>query len=143
MTNPQFCIITILYIYIIYFLYAILICTSAKKVVPLHAERKYIMTKKEEIVQDPIRIVFETENRQAIAYDGDKSIGECEYTVDRTGKWVIVHTGVRPEYNGRGIAKRLLEKVIEAARERGVKIIPVCSYAQRMMSGKDEYKDVL
>lgn len=31
----------------------------------------------------------------------------------------------------------------EAARERGVKIIPVCSYAQRMMSGKDEYKDVL
>ena len=101
------------------------------------------MTKKEEIVQDPIRIVFEEAERQALAYDGDKPNGECEYTVDRTGKWVIVHTGVRPEYNGRGIAKRLVEKIIEAARERGTKIIPVCSYAQRMMSGKEEYRDIL
>ena len=93
--------------------------------------------------QDPIRIVFEEAEQQAAAYDGDKMIGECQYTVDRTGKWVIVHTGVRTEYNGRGIAKRLVECVIEAAREHGVKIIPVCSYAQRMMSGKDEYKDVI
>ena len=49
----------------------------------------------------------------------------------------------KPEYNGRGIAKRLVECIIEAARERGVKIIPLCPYAQRMMIGKDEYKDVL
>ena len=101
------------------------------------------MTKKEEIVQDPIRIVYDAENRQALAYDGDKPIGECQYNIDRTGKWVIMHTGVRHEYNGRGIAKRLVEKIIEAARERGTKIIPVCSYAQRMMSGKEEYRDIL
>lgn len=99
------------------------------------------MTKKEE--QDSIRIVFEAENRQALAYDGDQVIGECQYTMERPDKWVIVHTGVRPEYNGRGIAKRLVECVIEAARERGAKIIPVCSYAQRMMIGKDEYKDLI
>ena len=98
---------------------------------------------KEELTQDPIRITFEAENRQSAAYDGDKMIGECQYNIDHTGKWVIMHTGVRPEYNGRGIAKRLVECIIEAARERGVKIIPVCSYAQRMMSGKDEYKNVL
>ena len=91
----------------------------------------------------PIRIVFEEAERQAAAYDGEKQIGECQYSVDRVGKWVIMHTGVRSEYNGRGIARQLVEKVIEAARERGVKIVPVCSYAQRMMSGKDEYKDVL
>ena len=84
--------------------------------------------------QDTIRIVFEEAERQAAAYDGDKMIGECQYNVDRTGKWVIMHTGVRPEYNGRGIARRLVEKVIEAARERDVTIIPVCSYAQRVMS---------
>jgi len=84
--------------------------------------------------QDTIRVVFEETERQAAAYDGDKMIGECQYNVDRSGKWVIVHTGVRPEYNGRGIARRLVEKVIEAARERDVTIIPVCSYAQRVMS---------
>ena len=101
------------------------------------------MSKKQDITQDPIRIIFEESEQQSAAYDGDRMIGECQYSIDRTGKWVIVHTGVRPEYNGRGIAKRLVECIIEAARERGTKIIPVCSYAQRMMSGKDEYKDVL
>ena len=101
------------------------------------------MSMTKDITENSIRIVFEEENRQAVVYDGDKQIGECQYNVDRTGKWVIMHTGVRHEYNGRGIAKRLVEKIIEAARERGVKIVPVCSYAQRMMSGKDEYKDLL
>ena len=101
------------------------------------------MSKKQDITQDPIRIIFEESEQQSAAYDGDRMIGECQYSIDRTGKWVIVHTGVRPEYNGRGIAKRLVECIIEAARERGAKIIPVCSYAQRMMSGKDEYKDIL
>jgi len=90
-----------------------------------------------------IRIVFEEAAQQATAYDGDKPIGECQYDVDSTGKWIIVHTGVRPEYNGRGIAKRLVESVIEAAREHGVKIIPLCSYAQRLMTSKDAYQDVL
>lgn len=94
-------------------------------------------------LKDPIRVMYEENNRQSAAYDGDKPIGECQYNVDRTGKWVIMHTGVRPEYNGRGIAKRLVECIIEAAREKQTKIIPVCSYAQRMMSGKDEYKNVL
>ena len=91
----------------------------------------------------PIRIVFEEASQQAFAYDGEKPIGECQYDVDSTGKWIIVHTGVRPEYNGRGIAKRLVESVIEVAREHGTKIIPLCSYAQHLMIGNDEYRDVL
>jgi len=36
-----------------------------------------------------------------------------------------------------------VECVVDAARERGVKIRPLCSYANNMMCGKDEYKDVL
>lgn len=92
------------------------------------------MIMKEEISQDPIRVVFEEAERQSAAYDGEKMIGECQYNVDWTGNWVIVHTGVRPEYNGRGIARRLVECVIAAAQERGAKIIPVCSYAQKVMT---------
>lgn len=45
-----------------------------------------------------IHIAFEEAMLQATAYDGDKPIGECQYDVDSTGKWIIVHTGVRPEY---------------------------------------------
>ena len=34
-------------------------------------------------------------------------------------------------------------KVIEAARAKGVRISPICSYAQKLMTGKDEFNDVL
>ena len=94
-------------------------------------------------LKDAVRIVFEESERQAVAYDGDKMIGECQYSPAGTDVWIVSHTGVRPEYNGRGIARRLVEKVIEAARERGVRITPQCSYARNLMYGKDEYKDVL
>jgi len=101
------------------------------------------MTQKQELEQDPIRIVYEEAKRQSAAYDGEKMIGECQYNVAGMTKWIISHTGVRPAYNGRGIAKRLVECVIAAARERGVKIVPLCTYAKHMMCGRDEYKDVL
>ena len=32
--------------------------------------------------------------------------------------------------------------VIEAARYNQVKIIPICTYAKKLMDGKDEFKDV-
>jgi len=91
---------------------------------------------------NPIFIVFEEVLDRAAAYDRGKLIGECEF--DPTGdKWVITHTGVREAYEGKGIARKLVLKVIEAARAKGVKILPVCSYAKRLMTGKEEFKDVM
>ena len=87
-------------------------------------------------------IVFEEDLNRSAAYDGDRQIGECEYII-KGNTWSITHTGVREEYGGKGIAKKLVLKVIEAARSKGVKINPVCSYAQKMMIGKEEFKDVL
>lgn len=92
--------------------------------------------------QNPISIVFEEELQRSAAYDGDLQIGECEYSPSGN-TWSITHTGVREAYGGRGIARLLVLKVIEAARSKGVKINPICSYAQKMMSGKDDFKDVL
>ena len=80
-----------------------------------------------------IRIEFEEARQQAAAYDGEKQIGECQYIVDSAHQWTITHTGVRPEYGGRGIAKQLVERVIEEAQARGMRIVPVCSYAKRVM----------
>ena len=80
-----------------------------------------------------IRIEFEEARQLAAAYDGEKQIGECQYIVDSANRWTITHTGVRPEYGGRGIARQLVERVIEEAQARGVRIVPACSYAKRVM----------
>jgi len=89
-----------------------------------------------------ISIVFEEVLDRAAAYDRGKLIGECEFEPS-ADKWIITHTGVREAYEGKGIARKLVLKVIEAARAAGVKISPVCSYARKMMAGKEEFKDVM
>ena len=89
-----------------------------------------------------INIIFDEKNLQSLAYEDDKEAGECQFEI-RDDKWYIFHTGVRPEFGGQGIARMLVEKIIEEARKRNVKIVPICSYASKMMIGNDKYKDVL
>ena len=91
---------------------------------------------------NPISVVFEEVLDRSAAYDRGKQIGECEFE-ESDNRWVITHTGVREAYEGKGIARKLVLKVVEAARAKGVKILPVCSYAKKLMAGKEEFKDVL
>ena len=39
-----------------------------------------------------------------------------------------VHTGVRPELEGQGIAGRLFDEMVKFAREKGYKVKPSCPY---------------
>ena len=91
---------------------------------------------------NPISIVYEEVLDRSAAYDRGKQIGECEYE-ESAGRWIISHTYVDPAYEGKGIARKLVLKVIEAARAKGLKICPLCPYAKKMMAGKEEFKDVL
>ena len=69
------------------------------------------------------------------AYKDGEQIGECDYRITEDG-WTIYHTDVAPEHEGKGIAKRLVYKLTEAAEKKGANIIPVCSYAVKVLSGK-------
>ena len=91
---------------------------------------------------NPITIVFEEAENRSIACADGVQIGECAFRVS-DGAWVIEHTGVRPAYGGQGIARRLVEKVIEEARARKLRIIPLCSYAKKLMTDSEAYSDVL
>ena len=89
-----------------------------------------------------MQIVFEAEQPRSAAYDKEKLVGVAEIE-DTHGCWVITHTEVDPAYGGQGIARRLIEEVVAEARRAGKKIVPLCSYADKMMTGKEEYCDVL
>ena len=89
-----------------------------------------------------MQIVFEAEQPRSAAYDKEKLIGVAEIE-DTHGCWVITHTEVDPAYGGQGIARRLIEEIIAEARRTGKKIVPVCSYAEKMMRDREEYTDVL
>lgn len=89
-----------------------------------------------------ITITFEKENNRSAAYDEGKLIGVCEYEL-KENDWVVYHTVVDTQYTGQGIAKRLLQSVIDNARAAKIKIIPECSYAVKVMSENPSYADVI
>lgn len=88
-----------------------------------------------------LNIVFEKDNNRAVAYDDGKLIGESTISV-ASDFWIIDHTEVSDEYGGQGIARKLVDKVVEAAKEKGLKIIPLCPYAKKVFTENSEYADV-
>lgn len=69
---------------------------------------------------------------------------EAEMTFSKAanGSITIDHTGVPPEYEGRGIAARLVNKAIADAREQGFRITPVCSYVVAQFRRHPEWADL-
>lgn len=48
-----------------------------------------------------------------------------------------------PALRGRGAAGRLMQGVLESAREHGLKVTPICSYAVAYIQRHPEYHDLL
>ena len=92
--------------------------------------------------QEEIVINFNQRESRSVALSEGNIIGYCQYK-EQDNVWSIMHTVVKQEFGGRGIAKRLVLIVIEEARKQNKKINPICSYAKKMMESSDEYKDVL
>ena len=88
-----------------------------------------------------IKIVYEEQNLRTAAYDGDTLAGQCTYVV-RDGLWDLEHTIVDPAYGGQGLAGKLGDELVQKAREKGVKIVPTCSYALKTFEKNAEYADV-
>lgn len=88
-----------------------------------------------------IKIVYEEQNLRTAAYDRDTLAGQCTYVV-RNGAWDLEHTIVDPAYGGQGLAGKLVYELAQKAREKGVKIVPTCSYALKTFEKNSEYADV-
>ncbi len=71
-------------------------------------------------------------NSRSIAVRDGEIIGECDYEITENG-WRIYHTEVSPDFTGKGIAKRLVFRVVEAAEKNKAGVIPVCSYAAKVL----------
>ena len=79
-----------------------------------------------------IDVKMDAEGSRSVAYDGDKEIGECVYSTDGNGI-CIYHTGVDPAYEGKGIAKRLVYRILEHAERNKLEVSATCSYAKKVI----------
>jgi len=78
-------------------------------------------------------------------YIGDEAQPEAEITFQPSGQDTITidHTYTDPSLRGQGIAKALVLKVTDYAKENNLKIIPLCSYARIVMERDDALKQLI
>jgi len=79
----------------------------------------------------------------AIAKENGEVVGRMTFTIPSDEFIIIDHTEVDPLHNGKGIGKKLLYAIVEMARERNIKIIPTCPYANKMFQKLTDIQDVL
>ena len=80
-----------------------------------------------------IKIEFDKVNNKSLAYDENIKIGECEF-IENKETWNIIHTEVDNKYQGQGIARKLVERIIEEAQKYDKILIAECSYAIKILN---------
>jgi len=68
---------------------------------------------------------------------------EMTYRKTGTGPMIIDHTGVPPDYEGRGIALQLVKAAVADARDQGFRITPVCPYVVAQFRRHPEWAPLL
>ncbi len=58
-------------------------------------------------------------------------------------KIIIDHTEVNEGNNGKGYGKKMVAKAVEFAREKNIKIIPLCPFAKKVFDKTPKFGDVL
>ncbi|WP_297985129.1 GNAT family N-acetyltransferase [uncultured Chryseobacterium sp.] len=84
----------------------------------------------------------ETDKNFEVFQDG-KHAGLMTYTWAGDDKFIIDHTEVDEEYGGLGLGKQLVEAAVNFARDKGIKIIPLCPFAKKTIDKNPEFQDVL
>ena len=75
---------------------------------------------------------------------GSEAIGRLTWVMHAQGQArVAEHTIVPPEIGGRGVAARLVEALVDDAREQGFLIVPECSYVAAAFARHPEWGDLL
>jgi predicted GNAT family acetyltransferase len=76
-----------------------------------------------------------------LCVDGDE-VGELDFH-HRGDVRVLPHVGVRPAYEGRGLAAQLVRRALDDARDEGVLVDPVCPYVAAYLRRHPDDQDLI
>lgn len=68
---------------------------------------------------------------------------QMTFTWAGTDRIIIDHTEVGDALRGKGAGKQLVIKAVEFARNKNIKIIPLCPFAKSVFDKVEEIRDVL
>jgi len=71
----------------------------------------------------------------------DGKLSKLDYT-QNDKNFVITHVGVDPSLRGLGVAGKIVEVGLEYAKEKSLRVIPMCSYAAAYIRRHPEYAEL-
>ena len=77
------------------------------------------------------------------AKEHDKKAGLMTYSWAGENLFIIDHTEVSPDFNGKGVGKKMVLAAVDFARKENKKIIPLCPFAKSVFDKTPEFRDVL
>lgn len=91
-----------------------------------------------------VRIEREEEDNKGrfAIYANDEFAGEITYVWVGASKFIIDHTFVEQKFGGREYGQMMLKKAVEFAREKQVKILPLCPFAKAQFDKDSSIADV-
>ena len=85
--------------------------------------------------------VVDNADRERFELIEQGQLAVADYRV-QDGRMFVPHVEAAPALRGTGAAGRLMQGVLQAARERGLKVVPLCPYADAYMRRNPEYADL-
>lgn len=85
----------------------------------------------------------DSQNGVIKALDGETQVGELTYTWSGSKRIIIDHTEVYSPYGGKGIGTKIVNAAVEFARENDIRIIPLCSFARKVMENDENARELL
>ena len=73
---------------------------------------------------------------------GDRVVGLASYHIEN-GTMTLPHTEINPSVGGRGLGTALIAGVLDAARERGLHVLPYCSFVRHYIQTHPETVDLV
>ena len=89
---------------------------------------------------DTIVVHDEESNRFTASRDGHMAVLEYQLFTDKV---VFTHTEVPRELEGSGVGGSLARTGLEWARERGLRVVPVCPFVAAYIRRHPEYVDLV
>ena len=71
-------------------------------------------------------------------YADGELVGFADYRL-QGGVMSLPHTEVQPRYRGRGLASALIKFALDAARSRGLTVLPLCPFVSRYIRENPVY----
>lgn len=77
------------------------------------------------------------------ARDNGARAGTMTYSKAGDKLIIIDHTDVDSAFGGTGVGKQMLYKIVEMAREKNIKVLPLCPFAASLFKKNIDLHDVL